>query len=157
MKKTLIFLFLTQSFLAVAVTTIPSNPRAGQDIIIDVAGCLITSTNLQGLTHLFEFTGPNSIELTVVTETGATCPPSPPLNHYLYPLGPLAEGNYDIDVYLADDGLTLPTTTRFLYSNGSFQVGPAPRAVNTMSWVTLGLLFVVLWVAGRTYFKRQTN
>ncbi len=142
------------------VNILPAAPRAGDNIVVEVhSSCPYDhlAMNDQGLTHLFEYEAADHIMLTSLHEplgcVGVPTP-TPPLS---FVLGKLAVGSYTLEAFTATNDLSLPTNNRTLIASISFQVGPAPQPVNSLSKTALLLFMLTVLYASRRWFHKPSD
>jgi len=136
----------------------PPNPIAGDTISMGVAhtfhpGCLdLPGTNVDGLTHLYQFDN-NDIELFVVNgPLIPICFPFPiiPAFREWYELGVLAEGEYTLKTLIIGESVSLPIlpgTNVFPSQYGpvlTFAVSASPIAIPSTNIIGLFVLIFAL-------------
>ena len=164
MKKIILFLTLiavyklnAQNFEPYVIID-PPNPVEG-DVIrvglqeITISPCFeFPETNIQGLTHLFEFDN-NNITLTAIPIFRINiCTPVPvsPAPREYYELGTLPVGSYQLKTLIGDKLLPLPIPDQYLpyaWVYGptiNFEVQAQPQAVDSLNKTWLFILTLIL-------------
>ena len=166
MKKIILFLTLIAVFKPNAqnfepyVIIDPPNPVEGDVIRVGLQELWIypcyefPETNIQGLTHLFEFDG-NNITLTAIPIISInTCIPisivDPPREYY--ELGALPAGSYHLDTLIGSKALPLPIPEEYfplpffaIYGPTiNFEVQAQPQVVDSLNKTWLFILTLIL-------------